>query len=200
MWAFYSWLLLWGFVAENPFPKVIERPKVKNILPHLTPAQIHLAIREAPTTRDKAFVALLGDSGARLNEMMGIKPQDIDWGDRAIRVVGKGNKPRLIPFGEQTASLLRQHLEHFLSGEGQNIWGFSRSGAHTMLRRLEAKLGFPCNPHTFRRSFAIALRDKGIDALVIKELGGWESLDMVLHYTKGYQQAQALKHYKPIVV
>ena len=65
--------------------------------------------------------------------------------------------------------------------------------------RLEKETGLPCNPHTFRRTFASNLHRAGLDVEHIMRLGGWESLDMVLRYTRSVKFEDSLKLYKAIV-
>jgi len=65
-----------------------------------------------------------------------------------------------------------------------------------MLRRLESYTGLPCNPHTFRRTFACLLRKAGLDVMTIKDLGRWESLEMVQRYTRSIRFQDSLKFYK----
>jgi len=65
-----------------------------------------------------------------------------------------------------------------------------------MLRRLESCTGLPCNPHTFRRTFACLLRKSGLDVMTIKDLGRWESLEMVQRYTRSVTFNDSLKFYK----
>jgi len=72
-----------------------------------------------------------------------------------------------------------------------NYWGITM-----MLRRLRDKTGLACNPHTFRRSFAVLLRKAGVDCLTIRDLGRWESVSMVERYTRSFGFADAMKFYK----
>ncbi len=69
-------------------------------------------------------------------------------------------------------------------------------GIASMLRRLEKETGVPCNPHTFRRTFACLLRKAGVDSMTIKDLGRWESLEMVQRYTRSVSLYDSLKLYK----
>ena len=80
-----------------------------------------------------------------------------------------------------------------------NIWGVNEWGVVSMLRRLEATTGLPCNPHTFRRTFACLLRKQGLDVLTIKDLGRWESLEMVQRYTRSVTFQDSLKFYKGVL-
>ena len=65
-----------------------------------------------------------------------------------------------------------------------------------MLNRLEKETGLPCNPHTFRRTFACLLRKAGVDTMTIKDLGRWESLEMVQRYTRSVTFEDSMRHYK----
>ena len=65
-----------------------------------------------------------------------------------------------------------------------------------MLKRLKATTGIPCNAHSFRRAFASILRRSGVDTMTIKDLGRWESLEMVQRYTRSVSFQDSLKFYK----
>ena len=79
-----------------------------------------------------------------------------------------------------------------------NIWGLERRGIQIMLYRLQERTGLPCNPHTFRRTFASNLHRAGLDVEHIMRLGGWESLDMVLRYTRSVRFEESLKLYRGV--
>jgi len=68
-----------------------------------------------------------------------------------------------------------------------------------MLKALRAKTGLPCNPHTFRRTFASILAKRGVDSLHIMRLGRWESIAMVERYTRSVRFDDSLKLYSDIV-
>jgi site-specific recombinase XerD len=165
----------------------------KPIMPSLTQEQVMTLLNNTNTTRDKAIIALLTESGLRISELAGIKPEHINWNNRTIRVMGKGRKESYAPFGEMSEGYLRDWLSQYQPNG--NIWGINKWGINIMLRRLAAKTGLPCNPHTFRRTFACLLRKAGVDSLTIKDLGRWESLEMVQRYTRSVTFEDSLKHY-----
>ena len=151
-------------------------------------------IETAEGTRDKAIIALLTESGLRISELANINEQDINWGNCTIKVMGKGQKESYAPFGQLSEQYLRMWLgSHQPNG---NIWGINKWGINIMLRRLSAKTGLPCNPHTFRRTFACLLRKAGVDTMTIKDLGRWESLEMVQRYTRSVSFHDGLRFYK----
>ena len=108
--------------------------------------------------------------------------------------MGKGRKEALAPFGELSAGYLKLWLAQY--EPIGNSWGLNHWGITSMLRRLEKATGLPCNPHTFRRTFACLLRKQGLDVLTIKDLGRWESLEMVQRYTRSVTFQDSLRFYK----
>ena len=198
--VFYNWLYSpksgYGLNPQDNPMLMVESPKVgKRILPSLTPEQIVSLINRSESVRDKAIISLFSDSGLRLSELTSVRLEHIDWGSRLIKVLCKGNKEGLAPFGEGTESLLREWLVHY-SPNGGNIWGIDKWDIVDMLRGLRSKTGLPCNPHTFRRSFASILAKRGIDSLHIMRLGRWESIQMVERYTRSVKFEDSMKHYK----
>ena len=199
--AFYNWLYSpkSGYDVnphDNPM-LVVESPKVaKKILPSLTTQQVEYLIEKADCVRDKAIISLFADTGLRLSELANINPKNIDWQERLIKVVCKGNKEGLAPFGSRTERLLRDWLSQY-SPNGR-LWDLNRSGIIGMLERLRDKTGLPCNPHTFRRAFASILAKKGIDSLHIMRLGRWESISMVERYTRSVKFEDSLKLYRSL--
>ena len=199
--AFYNWLYsaksgMRLNPQDNPI-LIVESPKVeKRILSSLTTEQLDYLIGQADTVRDKAIISLFADSGLRLSELANINPDNIDWQHRLIKVWCKGGKEGLAPFGERTESLLREWLSQY--DTDSRLWDINHWGISIMLRRLSARTGLPCNPHTFRRTFASILAKRGVDSLHIKRLGRWESTQMVERYTQSVRFEDSLKLYSPI--
>jgi site-specific recombinase XerD len=191
--TFYLWREQ-TFNLTNPM-KLLKAPRLgKLILPSLSREQVQTLIEHAPTLRDKAIIALFTESGLRLSELAKIKATDIDWQSGTIQIIGKGRKEALAPFGALSSQYLTQWLAQYEPTD--NIWGFNESGVVSMLRRLEKVTGLTCNPHTFRRTFACLLRKAGVDTMTIKDLGRWESLEMVQRYTRSVNFQDNLKFYK----
>ena len=95
-----------------------------------------------------------------------------------------------------TSTQMDTRLKQITGDPNGNIWGINAWGVSIMLRRLKVKTGLPCNPHTFRRTFACLLRKAGLDTMTIKDLGRWESLEMVQRYTRSLTFQDSLKFYK----
>jgi len=197
--VFYNWLYSpksgYNLNPQNNPIFIVDAPKVgKKILPSLSQEQVDYLIEQAGCVRDKAIISLFVDSGLRLSELANIKIQDIDWGNRLIKVLCKGNKEGLAPFRERTEMLMREWLSQY-KGNGR-LWDLNTWGIIEMLKVLRVKTGLPCNPHTFRRTFASLLAKRGVDSLHIMRLGRWESIAMVERYTRSVEFEDSLRLYQ----
>lgn len=191
--TFYNWREeVFGFLSPMKHMKAPKVPKL--ILPSCSREEVLRLIDEAHCDRDKAIISLFTESGLRLSELTDIKPQDINWHNHTIKVKVKGGRECLAPFANLTEQYLKSWLSQY-QPDG-NIWGLNRWGIISMLRRLEEETGITCNPHVFRRTFACLLRRAGVDTMTIKELGRWESLEMVERYTRSFDFNDSLKFYK----
>ncbi|MBN2463854.1 MAG: tyrosine-type recombinase/integrase [Dehalococcoidia bacterium] len=198
---FYNWLYSprSGFDYSdkvNPIALVEPPKRPKFILPSLSREQVEVLIKQAHCNRDKAIIALFTESGLRLSELLNIKPPDISWESRTIRVLGKGNKEGYAPFGLMAEQYLKCWLTEYNPQPNQHIWDIGFWGIKAMLDQLGVEAGLHCNPHTFRRTFACLLRKAGVDTMTIKDLGRWESLEMVQRYTRSVNFQDSLKFYK----
>ena len=191
--TFYRWLNT-EFGFSNPISSISAPILGRPILPTLDESMVHQLIEAVDNMRDKAIIALFVESGLRLSELANIKPDDINWTGRCIKVLGKGRKMAFAPFGVMSEKYIKGWLSEY-SPEG-NIWGMTKSCIAIMLARLEKRTGITCNPHTFRRTFAVLLRKAGIDTMTIKELGRWESLEMVQRYTRSFSFQDSMKFYR----
>ena len=199
--AFYNWLYSPKSghnlnPQDNPVLIVDSPKKEKRIMPSLTEEQVETLISNVDSIRDKAIVSLLFESGMRLSELTDIRPANINWDTQTITIIGKGNKQRRALFTGKTAKLLQVYLSDNHS-EG-NIWGLSKHGIDTMIRRLSRETGIRFSCHNFRRGFACNLHRKGLSTLDIMYLGGWADLSMVLKYTQSITFDDCPKHYRQL--
>jgi len=145
--------------------------------------------------RDYTAVALFYLSGIRRAELAGVKINDIDFGNRLISVIGKGNKERLVPYGDTFSDELMHYLkvrEEFISGKSNHHGHLflNYKGSPLTLRSIDrivkkycSRLGKRVTPHMLRHSFATHMLENGADILAIKELLGHSSLATTQKYT-----------------
>jgi integrase/recombinase XerC len=191
--TFYRWLNA-EYNIRNPIRGMQAPILGKPIMPSLAQEQVQLLLEKVKNARDKAIIALFTESGLRLSELTSIKPQNTDWDNHTVRIMGKGRKESYAPFGELSENYMREWLSQYQPNG--NVWGINKNGIQIMLQRLENSTGLPCNPHTFRRTFACLLRKAGVDTMTTKDLGRWESLEMVQRYTRSVTFNDSLKFYK----
>lgn len=201
--AFYNWVYSprspYGLNPQDNPIHIVDSPKVeRKILPSLTQSQLEYVIEQAECLRDKAIIGLFADSGLRRRELASIRWIDINWDNRTIKVRCKGNKDGLAAFGTRTETLLEE-WRAVCPQTGGMVWDLNQNGIATMLRRLKARTNLPCNPHTFRRTFASILAKRGVDSLHIMRLGRWESIQMVERYTRSVRFEDSLKLYSAIM-
>jgi len=203
---FYDYLSSKEFVKFNPFLSVTS-PKVDKRLPEfLYYEEVEKllstnALREDPLMiRDQAILELLYASGMRAFELCTLKNVNIDFRNRTLRILGKGNKERIIPFSitakeammryqkELRPTLLRKNdddflpEEFFLNNVGRKL---TTRGLEYILSSIEKKTGvyLSLHPHKLRHTFATHLLDNGADLRVIQELMGHASLSSTQVYT-----------------
>jgi integrase/recombinase XerD len=184
-----------AMITLNPITTV-DPPKIqKRIPPSLTEIELNYLLGHVNNSIHKAIISLLADSGMRLSELTNVKAINIDWATNTIIIIGKGNKQRRAPSTQRSEVMLRDVIS--LNGaSSKNIWRMTRRGIQSMLKDYHEKLNLPCNAHTFRRTFASNLHRKGVDVEHIMRLGGWETLDMVVRYTRSVKFEDSLKVYE----
>ena len=148
------------------------------------------AVGGASRPRDVAILELLYASGLRVSELSGLDVDALDRTERAVRVLGKGRKERIVPYGEQAARALEAWLgvrgaqpgPLFTNARGRRLGVRS---IYTIVRRSARAAGItrPVSPHTLRHTFATHLLDGGADLRMIQELLGHSRLSTTQRYT-----------------
>ena len=207
---FYKYMVNVGYIKDNPFV-FISAPKVETKYPHaLYKDQIaELFKRNAERTdelalRDQAILYLLYYSGIRADELVKLDVQSIALKDRVVRVLGKGNKERIIPFTADCQKVLKTYIDKerivllrkskdmspalFLNAQGERL---TTRGLEYILDAIEEKIGLyvGLHPHILRHSFATHLLENGADLRVIQELLGHESINATQVYTHVTEEA-----------
>ena len=220
---FYKYMVNVGYIKDNPFV-FISAPKVETKYPHaLYKDQIEeLFKRNAERTdelalRDQAILYLLYYSGIRAHELVDLPIQSVYLRERAIRVLGKGNKERIVPFSIDCQKVLKKYIDKerpilvqkhielekrkpedkksddllsplFFNANGGQL---TTRGLEYILDAIEEKSGLyvGLHPHILRHSFATHLLENGADLRVIQELLGHESINATQVYTHVTEEA-----------
>lgn len=177
--------------ARRPLPKALTRPQVEALLA--------APVGDEPIAlRDRAILELLYASGLRVTELIGVDRDDADLVDRTVRVLGKGARTRVVPFGRVAAGALDHWLVRgrpplaetaaaatpalFLNRRGERL---SRQGGWKIVKRHAVRAGLSAvvSPHTLRHCFATHLVEGGADVRVVQELLGHASVNTTQIYT-----------------
>jgi integrase/recombinase XerD len=199
--SFFRHLQLLGARADNP-AAAVKLPRRPRALPKtLSPGEAERLIDAAAGTepralRDQALVELLYGAGLRVSEAVGLDKAGVDLDGRLVRVIGKGDKERVVPVGRAAVTALRRYLsrgrpyldrrhrsELFLNARGGPL---TRAGAFLILRRLAEKAGLDptrVHPHLLRHSFATHLLEGGADLRSVQEMLGHADLATTELYT-----------------
>ena len=219
---FYKYMVNVGYIKDNPFV-FISAPKVPTKYPHaLYKDQIEEIFKrnsertDGLRNRDQAILYLLYYSGIRAAELVGLTMQSVSLKERQVRVLGKGNKERIVPFSNECQRVLKLYIDTdrtellkayltnqkkkppeeqdgllpplFFNAHGERL---TTRGLEYILDAIEEKTGLyvGLHPHILRHSFATHLLENGADLRVIQELLGHESINATQVYTHVTEEA-----------
>jgi integrase/recombinase XerD len=200
--SFYKYCLIEQLCTQNP-SELLEAPKLKRRLPDtLSFYEIELVIQQIDVstpegTRNKAMLETLYSCGLRVSELITLQISCLYLNDGFIKVIGKGNKERLIPIGDsaikyiniymstvRNLNVIKPHNEDvlFLNRRGS---GLTRVMVFLIIKSLVAKAGIKktISPHTFRHSFATHLVEGGANLRAVQQMLGHESITTTEIYT-----------------
>jgi len=200
--AFYKFMLMENLLSHDP-SELIEAPRLQRKLPDtLNILEIDALIAAIDLSkpdgmRNKTMLEVLYSCGLRVTELITLKISNLYLEDDFIRILGKGNKERLVPIGGQASKLLKIWLEelrvHLDVKKGQEDYVFlskrgsalSRVMVFMIIKNLAEKIGLKksISPHTFRHSFATHLIEGGADLRAVQEMLGHESITTTEIYT-----------------
>lgn len=212
--SFFDWMILEGAMKENPCDGV-DPPKIGRYLPEVLSVQeVDDIIASVDTStpaglRDRAILEVLYGCGLRVSEAAGLRMSDIFAKEGFLRIVGKGDKERIIPLGEMAAEALeawygarpepcRGYEDFvFLNRSGKSL---SRVSIFNMVKKQAMLAGVrkEISPHTFRHSFATHLVENGADLRVVQEMLGHESIlttEIYTHMDSSSWQGSILAHH-----
>lgn len=199
---FYGYLLLENYITVDP-SELLDQPKVGRKLPEvLTIEEIDrlidaLDMSKNESHRNKAIIETLYSCGLRVSELVNLRFSDLFFEEGFIRVIGKGNKERLVPVSasvEKEISIYNDHIrrhQNIKKGD-ENVVFLNRRGGKltrvmifTIIKDLAERIGLQktISPHTFRHSFATHLLEGGANLRAIQEMLGHESITTTEIYT-----------------
>ncbi len=213
--SFFNYMVSERLIVENPCDGV-DAPKIGRYLPEvLSLEEVERIMDSVPLddvtgVRDRAVLEVLYGCGLRVSEVVGLKISDVFVKEKFVRVVGKGDKQRLVPIDGIALDFVGRYLEVrpepydresedilFLNRFGRKL---SRVSVFKMVKRqaLIAGIGKEISPHTFRHSFATHLIENGADLRAVQEMLGHESIlttEIYTHIESSVWQNTVLAHH-----
>jgi site-specific recombinase XerD len=208
---FFAWCVREGELEVSPMvnvrPPKVPEPRTEM----LTREQMRALLadcsgRDFVSRRDTAIVLLLADTGMRRGELSALTLDDIDLRARVAYVMGKGRRPRTVPYGARTAQALDRYLRVrrtsprasspalWLAEKGRGV--LAHDGIRQMLQRRGQAIGVRVHAHMFRHGFADAYLRSGGAPNDLQELAGWRSPQMVNRYAAANRAERAREAYR----
>jgi len=206
--AFFRFLLREDVLTENPMEKVEKVRVARKVVETFSVEQVEAMLAQCGRSfngaRLRAVILTLLDCGLRVSELCGLTLDDVSWDEGTLRVMGKGSKERVVPFGDAARQALMAYVSKRGSIPGEvalfvTVYGdrMNRHEVHRILRRAGAKAGLSgvrCSPHTFRHTFAVMYLRNGGDAFTLQKLLGHSDLAMTRRYCELSQTDTIAKH------
>ncbi|MCJ7581201.1 MAG: tyrosine recombinase XerC, partial [Candidatus Aminicenantes bacterium] len=199
--SFFQYCIRMKWLSDNP-AKVVATPRQDKYLPSFLSEAEVVAFLDLPQSdmpldlRDRAILEILYATGLRVSELVGISLEDFNFKERLIRVMGKGKKERIVPFGKMAEDSLKKYMRArisifkgnidekalFLNYRGERLT--VRSVQRIVDKYIETSaMRRKISPHSLRHSFASHLLSRGADLRAIQEFLGHESLATTQKYT-----------------
>jgi len=191
--SFFAWMNLEDIIKKNPMLKIksLKVDKLRARRP-LTAEQLERLRDECQTYKEKALVEFMVSSGCRLSEVIGIQVDQVNWHERSVVVLGKGNKERTVYFSVRAKVMLQAYLEQRRGGEA--LFASSRApygpmqdrAVQKILKALGERAAIPrrVHPHILRHTFASNAINAGMDITIIQQLLGHSDPKTTLIYAE----------------
>lgn len=205
--AFFKFLVVEGYMESNPMQNVDKPKRRKQVINTFSMEQVDAVLqtcgKDFPGVRDRAIILLLTDSGLRASELAGLELQDVDWTGQTVLVLGKGDKERLVPFGQATRQALAQYVARrgdletnavFVSTLGQQLNRYRVRDVIIGRCDKAGITGVRCSPHTFRHTMAVSYLRNGGGCFDLQKILGHSDLTMTRKYAELSQTDVQDKH------
>ena len=213
--SFFKYLMKQKTISVDPM-RLITGPKNKKTLPYfIKDADMELLLEEADASdedfksvRNQLIVEMLYDTGMRRSELANLRDADVDYDLMQIKVTGKRNKQRLIPFADELKNLMQKYQQVRDREVGKSEWFFTRKNGeqlrpYIVYNIVRDKLSeIPTlakrSPHVLRHSFATSMLNNGAELNAVKDLLGHSSLASTSVYTHtSFEELKKVYHAHP---
>jgi integrase/recombinase XerD len=186
--ALWTWLIREGYTVKHII-RIVEKPRPKqNIVEPFEMEEVKaiLNIKKKTALRDNAIIMLLLDTGIRASELCSLTFDNINLNRLHVKVLGKGNKERIMPISSRTGEVLFDYLlQLYIKGKAVKPFQLTRTSLGHLLQRIGKQAGVKkVHPHRFRHTFAINYLRNGGDPFTLQDILGHTEMEMVKRYLK----------------
>lgn len=182
--SFFAWLHNEEYIPKNPMSKIKPMKEPKRVRHALNEEEMEILRQACKTDREKALLEFLVSSGCRLSEVVSINKDDINWNERSLFVIGKGNKERKVYFNTKAKILMKKYLltradeNNALFVASKRPYG--RLGGRSIEKEIKniserVNIDKSIFPHLFRHTFATISLNKGLSLPVLQHIMGHEN-------------------------
>ena len=186
--SFFGWAWKEELLPKNPTVNLVAIKQQKVIRKPYSSVEIERLKQAAESCRDRAVIAFLLSTGCRISEVCALDVLDIDFHRRRVKVLGKGNKERVVYVDDVTVLYLNQYLRERCDAEpalflGKGSSRMTPGGIRAMLKRLERRSGVEnVHSHRFRRTLATNLINHGMPIQEVAAILGHDKIDTTMTY------------------
>lgn len=200
--SFHKYALEEGYIEDTPMQLIHYKSKTKRLPEHFYTEEVEQLFQTVYQSEDEdalvqqLMLELLYGAGIRVSELCDLKLKQVNFELQLIRVVGKGNKERIVPIGDKAVETMKAYLKHWralylneltehallINQKGK---AYSPNMVRSLLKKINLKAGLKTNiyPHKFRHTFATHLLNNGADMRSVQEMLGHENLSSTQIYT-----------------
>lgn len=196
-----------SFLMEDIMEDILPPPPPHRIIETFTDEQIKLIFKNTDQKKYKILFYLLLTTGLRISEALSLKPENFHFDRRLIRIIGKGNKQREVPFSLDLQRYIKEYIAEMKKQHGEYIWESRKEGklstaaVRNELYRIQRKVGnetgldrIQVRPHIFRHTFAKKWIMAGGDPFSLQRILGHSRLEMTMQYVHMWGDDLVSKH------